>query len=187
MPLVAVDMETGKRLDLTGPNLSDDYLHSRPLACPICGNKMFYRSSYLRQGHQVRSHYAHLETCDANYDSQPESAYHLAGKRYLKEFLESKYQKLTDCEIELEVPIDMEWRDKGRIADICITFPMGYREAHEIQLSPITLRDLKQRTQDYRRAGCDVIWWLGEKANTLENRTFCHELFGACFYINFKS
>jgi competence CoiA-like predicted nuclease len=101
----------------------------------------------------------------------------------LKDKLEECYRVKGDPDIELEVPIDMKWRARGRVIDILVTWPMGWREAHEIQLSAITPQALEERTDDYLRSGIDVIWWIGNRANTKENKDWCMERFGEAYIL----
>jgi len=59
-----------------------------------------------------------------------------------------------------------------------VTFPTGWRVAHEVQLASITTEHLQERTNDYTLAGIDVVWWLGKSADTETNRAWCRCTFG---------
>lgn len=53
-----------------------------------------------------------------------------------------------------------------RVADVCVTWPGGGLEVHEVQLSRITVQEAQARTNDYMLMGVDnVIWWFG-RANS---------------------
>jgi competence CoiA-like predicted nuclease len=69
-----------------------------------------------------------------------------------------------------------------RVADILVTYPMGWRLAHEIQLSDITKDEIDIRTSDYESIGIDVVWWLGEKIRN-EVRNWSIERFGRVFTV----
>jgi hypothetical protein len=65
-------------------------------------------------------------------------------------------------DVVLEAPIPMEWRDKGRVADLLVGAPGGFQIVHEVQVSPIRRAELERRSKDYLEAGiARVVWWLG--------------------------
>gem|GEM_PF-2511317 len=104
----------------------------------------------------------------------------LAGEAHLAGLLREQYIEYTDAQIAYEVPIP----EVKRVADILIVFPLGWRIAHEVQLAAISLAELRERTEEYERAGIDVVWWLGKAADTQSNRLWCIQTFGHCYTIN---
>jgi len=174
MPFVAKHKETGERIDITRIENPRAVLRSGDCVCQLCGEPMIIKAGLI-----VSPHFAHYARCESDYRFQPETAEHRRAKRELAEKLRETFAEYTDAEIELEMPIP----EIRRVADILVTFPMGWRVAHEIQLSAITLEELEERTDDYSRAGVDVVWWLGRSADTSTNRQWCLETFSYCFSI----
>jgi competence CoiA-like predicted nuclease len=112
---------------------------------------------------------------------------HLLGKKALyyelnKQIQNSKNNKLK---VEIEYPV-REAGEHGRIADLMITYNEQPHIAIECQLANITVELLNKRTQDYEKQGIGVIWFIGKKADTYENRQFLHEHFGDCHIIQFE-
>lgn len=176
MPLVAIDRETGARVNILETEDPRKELKSGELLCPFCQGPMIVRAGLIRI-----PHFAHYSQCTSELDRHPESLEHLLGKAELARKLRKALSEYGRVEIDLEVPIP----EAGRVADILVTFPMGWRVAHEVQLSPVTVEVLQERTRDYLGAGIDVQWWLGGKAATPANRAFCREYFGTVLTIAF--
>lgn len=183
MPFVARLKETGERVDITTLDNPKARLKSGDVVCQLCEAPMTVRNEHLRLGFKVSAHFSHLpdHECSSDYDAHPESPEHLFAKRYMRDRLTEFYGQWALPDIELEVPIRMEWRARGRIADIMVSHKMGWREVHEIQLAAITPQELQERTDDYRNSGIDVIWWLGGKADTRTNREWCTSIFGESY------
>jgi competence CoiA-like predicted nuclease len=60
-----------------------------------------------------------------------------------------------------------------RRADICVIFPDGCTEIHEVQLARTTVDSLEERTNDYLRAGAsDIVWWFGGQADNQNNKVW---------------
>lgn len=176
MPFVALNKITRQRVDITqvkNPRLT---LKSEEHVCQLCEQPMIVRAALILQ-----PHFAHRVKCPSDYESHPESPEHRAAKRFLAQYLRETYEEYTEAKIEFEVPI----REANRVADILVEFPMGWRIAHEVQLASITTLQLQERTNDYVRAGVDVIWWLGNAADTETNRDWCVEEIGFCGRISF--
>jgi competence CoiA-like predicted nuclease len=174
MPFVALHKETKARIDITAINNPRQFLKSGDCICQLCGESMI-----VKAGEILQAHFAHHAACTTEYESQPESPEHRAAKKYLAEHLVEEFPEYAGATIEYEVPIP----EVRRIADLLATWPNGHRKAHEIQLSAITTRVLRERTNDYGKAGIDVIWWLGKSADTWTNRDWCLETFGECYWI----
>lgn len=169
MPFIALDRETRERIDITRITSPREELKSGNVLCQLCEEPMIVKAGLI-----VAPHFAHYQACESDYITAPESAEHRQAKRQLVCKLRELFAEYTNAEIELEVPIP----EIRRVADVLATFPMGWRVAHEIQLASITTENLKDRTNDYSRAGIDVTWWLGQNANTPANRAWCVRTFG---------
>jgi len=165
MPFIAKLRSTGERVDITKIPNPRETLRKDDVFCalPDCEAPMI-----IKRGLVVTPHFAHHPNspCKSEYGSHPESIEHREGKRWIAAqlLLEREYQH-ANCTIEYEVPIP----EVHRIADVLVSFPSGWRVAHECQLANITTEELEQRTEDYERAGVDVYWWLGKGAATRTN------------------
>jgi competence protein CoiA len=177
MPYIAVDKNTGKRIDILAikdPRLN---LKDSECLCQLCGEKMF-----IKAGPLIRPHFAHYADCKSDYKiDHAETPQHLFAKMKLKQILKEQFSKLEHVEIDYEVAIP----DIHRVADILVIFPMGWKMAHEIQLSNISIKELEERTNDYLKSGIDVYWWLGKSADNISNRSWCIEKFGFSLSIGF--
>ncbi|KRO16793.1 competence protein CoiA [Lacticaseibacillus saniviri] len=114
--------------------------------CPACEQPV-----RVRNGKQNPAHFAHIAgTCSA---SEPESHQHLTGKQWLYDF----YTYLG-WSVELEVYLPTI---KQR-ADLIIQ-KSGHKLVIEFQCSPISVPQLKARTDGYTQLGLPVIWILGSR------------------------
>jgi hypothetical protein len=164
MPFIARRKGTDERIDITALELPREVLKPGECVCQICGAELIIKAG----------HFAHPTTCSEEYQSHPESPAHRQAKRFLATFLQEQCNEYNGTSSAYEVPI----REVMRIADLVVTFPTGWRVAHEVQLAPITTAQLQKRTNDFSLAGIDVVWWLGKSANTPANRTWSREVFG---------
>ncbi|MEO8610104.1 MAG: competence protein CoiA family protein [Chloroflexota bacterium] len=180
MPWIALRASSLERVDITQFEEPRTELRNGDYICQLCGETLHIQGAHKRHGDMVRAHFYHARDCNARYDAHPESPEHLWAKNYLAQHLRQEYQLLQVEQpiVEFEVPIEMPWRAKGRQADVLVTWPLGWRVAHEIQLSPITPDELEERTHDYGQAAIDVVWYLGKRANTDINRDWCLHTFG---------
>jgi competence protein CoiA len=174
---VALRKGTGQRIDLTQIEHPKSKISNGDCLCQLCEAPLM-----LKGGIHVRDHFAHYPSspCTSAYRYHEETAAHHAAKLFLLQRLRDEFPEYKTASIECEVPIP----EIQRIADILVTFPTDWRQAHEIQLSPITTQELEERTNDYARAGIDVVWWLGKSADTETNRAWCVEIFGCAFSLN---
>lgn len=175
MPFIALQKDTKDRIDITTLDNPRLVLKSGECVCQLCGAPMTIIAGQIRV-----AHFRHMAACPTEYASHPESPQHREAKKFLALHLRTAYAEYTTADIEYEVPVP----EVKRIADLMITFPMGWRIAHEVQLASITTEILQERTNDYLRAGVDVVWWLGNNANTPANRDWCRDTFGYVLCIN---
>lgn len=161
MPFIALDKETNARVDITRIAEPRETLKGKEFQCQLCSTKMIMRSGY-----NVRFHFYHYRACTSSYATNPETPEHINGKYYVAEQILTALQDFAEFRPEYEVPI----QEVMRVADVITEFPMGWRIAHEVQLSAITVDELDKRTSDYLQAGIDVLWWFGKSANTATNR-----------------
>lgn len=161
MPFIAIGKNSGERIVVTKLADPRSFVKGREFKCQLCEKKMF-----LRGGCKTSFHFYHSSGCHSNYSTNPETPQHIAGKSYIAEEFLPLFHEYADFRPEYEVPVP----EVMRVADIMVSFPMGWRIAHEIQLSPISVNDLEQRTNDYLEAGIDVLWWFGKGADTVTNR-----------------
>lgn len=172
MPFVAIDKDTGQRVDITRVRDPRNEIKSGQCICQLCRQPMI-----VRAGNTKAAHFSHYSECgDSEWQSHPESPEHREGKRYVAAKLPQEWPEYRMATIEYEVPI--KGSNFKRIADVLATFPSGQRVAHEVQFASITPAELEERTRDYQAAGVDVVWWLGKAAKTDNNRAWCESYFG---------
>jgi competence protein CoiA len=175
MPFVAKHKDTGERCDIT--QIENPYkLVKGDYVCPLCEVSFYVRMSPLH-----RYHFVHKgQLCQSGYRFHEESPEHLEAKAFLAAHLKEEFPEYFGATIEYEVPFP----EIMRRADLLVTFPTGWKQVHEIQLSPITPQELQERSEDYARIEMDVVWWLGKRANTPVNRAWCIRHFGYCLGLN---
>ena len=137
MPFIAVQKATGERIDITTIENPRAALTSGECLCQLCEAPMIVKAGLVRQ-----HHFAHTGRCTSGYQSYPESPAHREAKRYLATHLCEWFKEYAHTHIAYEVPIP----EVKRIADLLVTFPTGWRVAHEIQLASITTEHLQERT-----------------------------------------
>lgn len=172
MPFIALNKSTKERIDITKIENPRLVLKKEEVICQLCESPMTIKAGMVR-----RHHFAHHSLCESDYEYHPESPEHLIGKEKIAQALKVEFAEYTNADIEFERKIE----DIKRVADILITFPNGWRIAHEVQLASITIEELQARTDDYARAGIDVVWWLGKSADSPSNRDWCVETFGVSY------
>jgi competence protein CoiA len=139
----------------------------------------------VKAGPLVSPHFAHYgdRECSSDYACHPESPAHRLGKKAVARFMREQFQEYATPVIEYEVPVP----EVKRVADVMITFPMGWRIACEVQLAREDQAQLAERTKGYAQAGIDTIWWLGKEADHALNRTWCINTFGVSYRISFST
>jgi competence CoiA-like predicted nuclease len=174
MPFIAIDKISGKRIDITTIEKPKQTLRDGQFVCQLCEQPMFIRSGDIRI-----THFYHKAVChsDIFVPQERETEEHLFGKKEIARMLREQFNN-QHVLIEYERPL----KEIRRVADILITYPMGWRLAQEIQLSDISEKEIEERTNAYESIGIDVIWWLGKKVR-LSTRDWCIERFGRVYTI----
>lgn len=108
-----------------------------------------------------------------------ESLEHIEAKRLIKKHCLDWYKSENgnmnaSVVFEYQLPLSAELKkyagvQKKRIIDVAVLLPCGIIEAHEVQLSPISIQLLEERTRDYESVGVNVYWYFGKAAATQEN------------------
>lgn len=129
---------------------------------------------YLRggEGKSRRLHFAHTRTCTTTLEHHPESDEHEEAKHRVCDEIEAliEQKKCGDSysvQTELKLP---HCGARGRVADVGVLILGEPFIVIECQLSPISLNEFIQRTNDYKELGLRTWWFLGEKANSPEIR-----------------
>lgn len=180
MGLVAKNKRTGELVYIYEYENPRKELVKDDLECHLCGGEIIIKAGLVRI-----KHFSHKPNspCGCDYERQPESYEHLFFKRLLSTEIGNEFSEYLGVKPRLEYPI----HEVRRIADIVFEFPSGWLVAHEIQLSHITIEDLEKRTNDYRNAGVDIIWWLGNRADTELNRKWLFDNFGECYSLDWDT
>jgi len=150
MPLTAKRRSTGEVICILDYEAPRRDVPADDLVCPFCGERMILRAGPLRA-----AHFAHRRRCAYEGWYEPESAEHRAFKEAVWRYLKAD-AFWEEGQVEMEVPIP----EARRVADLLVTFPNGWRVAHECQVSRIGLEELKARSGAYLDAGIDVLWWF---------------------------
>lgn len=177
MPFVGKLITTGERVDITRLKCPKEELRAGEIACQSCEQPLIIKHGFI-----IRAHFAHKAECDGPLKSHPESPEHIAGKELVADCVKREFAEYSTARVEFEWPLP----EVARIADVAFLFPSGWIVAHEVQLASITPQELKERTEDYLRAGVDVVWWLGKSADTQANREWCLSYFGYCVQFDFQ-
>jgi competence protein CoiA len=164
MPFIGKLKASGERIDITKYEAPRTVFGRGDVVCRFCEEEFI-----VRHGLNTRAHFAHKAKCTSDMQSHPESEEHLAGKEFIANYVRQAVAHFRQTRVEYEYPVP----DARRIIDVAFIFENGWVVAHEIQLASITARELEERSNDYLRAGVDVIWWLGKSADTPANRQWC--------------
>ncbi|TCP29739.1 competence CoiA-like predicted nuclease [Scopulibacillus darangshiensis] len=114
--------------------------------CPGCNNPVS-----LKLGQTRKWHFAHFRNTTCFYENEPESDYHLDGKRELYQWLQSQH---SEPRLEYYLP---EIRQRPDIYLPNKTSPI----AIEYQCASIPPTHLIERTRGYFNKGIQPIWILG--------------------------
>jgi competence CoiA-like predicted nuclease len=181
MPLTA-NCEDNKRicaLDFKDAHEIRAKYNQDTLTCPFCN--IFV---HPRQREGYLTHFVHKSLCSTKLAYHPESPEHLLGKEVLFKHLKEQVKEY-DVEVQIEYPIP-EAGENGRIADVAAIYKTGYVLIYECQLSAITTDKLEQRTIDYEKEGCEVVWWFGKSADTEANRNWARSRYSVSYQLLFS-
>ena len=156
MPFAARVKSTGERYNVFEKDPKEIRSLRGDLVCPICDTDM---TPVI--GMFYRPHFRHITKCTTIFKRHGESYAHMAGKEKAAQVLSSR----IGGKIDFEVPFD----EIKRIADVVLTSEDGIFQIAEVQLSPITAEELRERNTDYQKAGAVAIYWfLGPKLKSKE-------------------
>ncbi|MDV2685070.1 competence protein CoiA family protein [Alkalihalophilus lindianensis] len=114
--------------------------------CPCCTSEL-----QLKIGLKKQWHFAHKKNALCTIQGEPESLYHLKGKKQLYEWLKNQGVKVA---LEVYLPLIRQRPD--------ILFKVGSQlYALEYQCSPIDHSQLEKRTRGYEQLGIIPIWIFG--------------------------
>jgi competence protein CoiA len=182
--LVAVQKNSKKRIKAAAYPTSHAIRAEFPLGdliCPFCDQTVFVRE---RKGF-IR-HFVHTVNCKSKIARHPESPEHEQGKYELAKFLSQQIKDDPNQCAKVEVEYRLEkCGEHGRVADVALIYDNGNLLICECQLSKITSNELQKRTLDYYAIGADVLWFLGNDADTPDNRSWLRSMFGSVGTINF--
>lgn len=116
--------------------------------CPACQSKV-----QLKAGMKKTHHFAHLKGAECTIKTEPESEYHLEGKRQLYQWFEAQGY---DVKLEPFLP------EISQRPDLLVT-TQNSRYAIEYQCSQIDYPLFKKRSDSYNKEGIMPIWILGAK------------------------
>lgn len=173
MPLVAMNQKNERvelwRYSTETMLLMRDKLKAGAKAfCPECGGEMTIKA--IKSRHYI-PHFAHLQSAqsDGCEYGRGESQEHLAAKSAIAEYI-SGFDFYAGASIHIEYRLVIpDGHKPTRRADVVAIMPNGDIHVHEAQLSAINISTLRERTSDCRQVSSEVVWWLGGKAENLEN------------------
>ncbi|WP_099362292.1 competence protein CoiA [Fredinandcohnia onubensis] len=134
--------ENWKRSDLLKLRSNENFL------CPACHSKV-----QLKAGMKKTHHFAHLKGVECSVKTEPESEYHLEGKRQLYRWFQAQGYKV---QLEPFLP------EISQRPDLLVTTE-DKRYAIEYQCSQIDYPLFKKRSDSYKNKGIVPIWILGAK------------------------
>ena len=183
MPFKAMDKDNGEliiSLDFDS-KLNLVALHEN-VVCPYCESKM-----HCRERTNFALHFVH-NTTPKNCLSGGESWLHLECKRLIYLELKAKVDSLPKNTKEL-FKVDLEFRlgQVNRIIDVALLLRNKPVEAHEVQLSPITVSELEARTRDYSSQGVAAYWYFGGKSFNQEVQQWSKNKYGEVRFFDFES
>ncbi|WP_449539486.1 competence protein CoiA [Ferdinandcohnia sp. Marseille-Q9671] len=116
--------------------------------CPACRT-----SVQLKAGLKKTSHFAHVKGAVCTVSTEPESEYHLQGKRQLYEWLQAQ---------GYDVRLEPYLSEVAQRPDLFLT-TQNHRYAIEYQCSVIDYSQFKKRSDSYKKLGILPIWIIGAK------------------------
>lgn len=111
---------------------------------------------------------------------------HSLAKNHLKSYLEEELGQYSGAIVGTDFPVSVA-PNPDRIADVVAIFPTGYMVALMVATEPIKPQELNHQSTALFNAGVDVIWWLGEKADTLRNRQWSFQYCDWTYILNLST
>lgn len=182
MPLKGKNRETNEEaLVFEQFDMLRSWQRAGMLCCPFCDEVLVSVREHMREGDWVQAYLRHKGECATGLTHHPESAEHLAAKKWIREHAPALYNyKVSVADCEVRIP------EINRIADVCFTLENGDRMVHEAQLAPIRVDELEARTNDYQSLGYGIVWHLGKAADTGANRQWAFRRLGGCEILGFE-
>ena len=182
MPFKAMDADNGELIiSLDFESKLELIAERENLICPHCKNKM-----HCRERTDFALHFVHNFT-SKNCLSGGESWLHLECKRLIYLELKEKVNSLTENTKELfKVDLEFRLRQVNRIIDVALLLRNKPVEAHEVQLSPITVSELEARTRDYSSQGVAAYWYFGKKSFNKEVESWSKSKYGEVRFFDFE-
>lgn len=177
MPLIGKNRDTKERIDIRSESDPRAAYERGQVVCPLCDEPFYVADGLIRNAYF--SHYA--GECKSQYHRKPESPEHRFFKSYISNSLAEHIGEYSDAKAQLEYPVEKILR----VIDVAFVFSGGWIVAHEIQLSSITTEEIQERTNDYRKVGIDVHWWLGGSGASEAIKKWCQKEYGGCFIIDY--
>ena len=112
--------------------------------CPHCSGEMVFVNPLA----DIIKHFRHKTECP--YSTEPESNEHMAMKLFVYNYLKKIYSGFMYVGLEVKM--------KKRIADVVVG-----KTVIECQVSNISLREVKERIEDYNEMGYSIMWILHNK------------------------
>ena len=113
---------------------------------------------HLVNGKKKSPHFRHENDANCCYEAPEieESEEH----RFLKSLI-AELLSLEGFDPALERPFDMDWRPKGRRADVSVELNNDENDIYvfEAQISRISFAEVRERCRDYRKAGVSGVFW----------------------------
>lgn len=140
--------------NFTKENKKYDFRH------PVKG--FYHVKMHLRTGDKNTWHFAKYPEFDG-VPSYGVSEEHLAAQMYIVDYYRS-IGYTADMEISTRT-------DEGKLrrADVLVIFPDDQKYVFEIQKSPITNDEIKERTRDHQSMRRNVVWIAVDKFNLIKN------------------
>ncbi|WP_052055310.1 competence protein CoiA family protein [Myxosarcina sp. GI1] len=174
MPFKALDAATKQKIiSFNYSSKLELIAKHQNIVCIYCGAAMHCRERVGYLLHFV--HNAPPQKCP----SAGESWVHLECKKIIYDLLTKRLSELSK-ELRNNYRVDIECPVKaiGRIIDVALLYRDVPVEAHEAQISPITVKELESRNQDYQSLGIAPYWYFGRKSLNPEIKKWCERTAG---------
>lgn len=135
------------------------------LYCPACEREVVFHAGVQKAWHF--KHKATASDCpfDTDPDYRPESELHVRMKLAVRDWVRAQFppERYPGAEVDVEVHVP----ETGQFADVMLTLPgegeQPARVALEVQCSPLTGAQWRERAARYASAGVLDVWLLTEQ------------------------